>query len=98
MAFKVKWICTGNGVLVGIYRGMCARIGDLLCMIGKGPEMWGGMPFFCALFCAFLGGGFVGTFCVKNGIGVTNGVTNGVTKLGDKMREFAPIIQKKLPS
>ena len=51
------------------------------------------VPFLCPLGLVF-----VGTFCVKNGIGVTNGVTNGVTKLGNKMREFAPIIQKKQSS
>lgn len=53
--------------------------------------------FFVPFFVPF-GWFFVGTFCVKNSIGVTNGVTNGVTKLCNKMRELHPIIQKKLPS
>ena len=95
--FKGNWICTRNGVLVGIYRGMCTRIGDLLCMRAKDQKCGAKRPFFVPIFVPF-GWVFVGTFCVKNGIGVTNGVTNGVTKLGNKMRGFAPIIQKKLPS
>lgn len=35
-----------------------------------------------------------GTFCLKNGFGVTNGVTNGVTKLEKKQVELTHIIHK----
>lgn len=40
---------------MGFWWVMCARI-------GKGPEMWGEMPFFCAFFCALFCALWVG-FC-----------------------------------
>jgi len=72
-------MCTGNGVLVGIYRGMCARIGDLLCMRAKDQKCGAKCPFFVPFFVPFEWF-IVGTFCAKNGIGDRNGDRNGDRK------------------